>query len=743
VLLALVFAFLAPLPPRPAAAQAGGSKGSLDAQSAVTPVDPESAPRPESRAVRIDTPIVVDGFLDEPAWQQADTITGFIQNKPDPGYPATERTEVWIVYDERKLYVGAMLYDSEPDRITAHSLKREFNSGDEDVFGVVLDTFLDRRNGFMFGVNPHGAFRDAQVFDLGRDLNFDWEGVVERVGRINDEGWVVEMAIPFTTLRFNPTEGEQSWGLNFVRRIRRKGEDVFWAPLDRRFALFRSDQGGTLHGLSGLESGRNLSIKPYALAGTQRGLITGGADETELDGGFDVKWGLTRRLTLDLTFRTDFSQVEVDQEQVNLTRFSLFFPEKRQFFLENAGIFEFGDVPERGYRLGAGLADFRLFHSRRIGLFEGRPIPIHGGARMTGRIGGVQVGVLNMQTQATDVAPAENFSVARVRHTFFDAVQVGGMFTNRQITGTTTETRYNNSYGADVIVHMWQNLVIHSYLAGTSGRGTGENNTAARISAAWRGQLWDVSALYRTIGDSFNPEVGFVRRRGIRHSYATVGVHPQPDWRLVQELNPYVELHYFTNQASVLETRTATAGLNVDFLDRSRLTVTASDHFERLFGDFEVVPGAVIPVGSYDFAEGSVQYQSSRGRKLSGLVRLASGGFFSGTRRSALAGALWRPSHHFSLELNAEYNDIEIDGESFVADVYGARMEYGYSTRLFGSAFVQYNGASDEFVTNLRVNFIHAPLSDVFFVYIERRIAASWALLDRQVALKVTKLFQF
>ncbi len=693
--------------------------------------------------MRIDTPIVVDGFLDEPAWQQADTITGFIQNKPDPGYPATERTEVWIVYDERKLYVGAMLYDSEPDRITAHSLKREFNSGDEDVFGVVLDTFLDRRNGFMFGVNPHGAFRDAQVFDLGRDLNFDWEGVVERVGRINDEGWVVEMAIPFTTLRFNPTEGEQSWGLNFVRRIRRKGEDVFWAPLDRRFALFRSDQGGTLHGLSGLESGRNLSIKPYALAGTQRGLITGGADETELDGGFDVKWGLTRRLTLDLTFRTDFSQVEVDQEQVNLTRFSLFFPEKRQFFLENAGIFEFGDVPERGYRLGAGLADFRLFHSRRIGLFEGRPIPIHGGARMTGRIGGVQVGVLNMQTQATDVAPAENFSVARVRHTFFDAVQVGGMFTNRQITGTTTETRYNNSYGADVIVHMWQNLVIHSYLAGTSGRGTGENNTAARISAAWRGQLWDVSALYRTIGDSFNPEVGFVRRRGIRHSYATVGVHPQPDWRLVQELNPYVELHYFTNQASVLETRTATAGLNVDFLDRSRLTVTASDHFERLFGDFEVVPGAVIPVGSYDFAEGSVQYQSSRGRKLSGLVRLASGGFFSGTRRSALAGALWRPSHHFSLELNAEYNDIEIDGESFVADVYGARMEYGYSTRLFGSAFVQYNGASDEFVTNLRVNFIHAPLSDVFFVYIERRIAASWALLDRQVALKVTKLFQF
>jgi hypothetical protein len=575
----------------------------LGAPLAAASTDPEAFPRPSMRAVRTNDSILIDGILTEVAWARADSVIRFIQAMPDVGAPASEETVVRVLYDDQFLYIGAQLYDSDPAGITAQFLNQDFETHDDDVFAVTLDTFLDRRNSFMFLINPRGAVKDGQVFDNSRTTNLAWEGVIEVQTSMHDRGWTVELAIPFTTLRFDPNRGDQSWGMNFLRRLRRRNEDSYWAPLDRRSRVHTMALAGTLTGLSGLPRPRNLTLKPFGLLDRSSGTeLDQGEGGTGYDGGLDLKYGVTPRLTLDLTYRTDFSQVEVDQERVNLTRFSLFFPEKRDFFIENAGIFAFGDVAERNYRMGASPRDFTLFHSRRIGLYQGRPVPIVGGGRLTGRIGSVDVGLLNMQTEAASGLPAENFAVVRLRRTFGDILQVGGLFSSRNGLGRSANG-YNRSFGADANLRIKNNLLIHSYLAETDDPGQEGSQRAARVSAAYRDVLWDVSALFRSIGDAFDPGMGFVARKGIRHSYATVGVHPRPDIPGVNEINPYWELDYITNLESALETRTNTAGLGIAFLDGSQMTLSGSDRVEVIDEAFLVAGQGEIPEGRYSFRE--------------------------------------------------------------------------------------------------------------------------------------------
>ena len=456
-------------------------------------VDPETVPRPSVRARRTSGPISVDGFLNEPGWTKAEVITGFVQSKPNAGYPSSEHTEVRLLYDDETLYVGATLYYQDPDDITLHSLKRDFPSGEGDILGIAFDTYLDRSNAFMFGVNAGGAMVDLQTFDNGRDINFAWDGIADRAVRVHDEGWTAELAVPFSTLRFDPNQPDRAWGLNFVRRLRHRGEDSFWAPIDRRYSLNRMSEAGTLEGLPAMSGGLNLLIKPFALTARSSGEAAAESDATDFDAGLDVKYALSQGLALDLTYRTDFSQVEVDDEQVNLTRFSLFFPEKRDFFVENAGLFDFGDLPERGYRLGAGLEDFKLFHSRRIGLEGGRPVPVLGGGRLTGRVGDWGVGFLNMQTKGTEDVAAENFTALRLRRTVFGNLQIGGMFLNRDITEETLGGGYSRSLGADLYARFWDRMIVQSYLAGTIDDGERGNNRAARVSVAWRDQFLNTS----------------------------------------------------------------------------------------------------------------------------------------------------------------------------------------------------------------------------------------------------------
>jgi hypothetical protein len=736
------FAVLALLLPSPGASQASGHPGEGDVV-VTTPVDPEALPRPTARAARITGSIIVDGILDEEAWKDAEPITGFIQSMPDAGAPATEETVVKVLYDDERIYFGALMLDSEPQGIIHQFLEQDFETHDDDVFAVALDTFLDRRDSFMFLINPNGAVKDGQTFDNSRTTNLAWEGVIEVETTIHEEGWTVELAIPFTTLRFDPRENEQSWGMNFLRRIRRKNEDSYWAPVDRRTRVHTMAYAGTVSGFSGLPRPRNVSIKPFGLASNASGTLLDPLDEgAKSDFGMDLKWGVTPRLTLDLTYRTDFSQVEVDQEQVNLTRFSLFFPEKRDFFMENEGIFAFGDLAERNVRLGASPRDFTLFHSRRIGLSAGRPVPIEVGGRLTGRAGGFDVGLINMRTESAEGLPSESFTVARVRRSFFGGVQLGGLFATRDALGV-GEDLYNRSYGADLNITLGGNLFIHSYIAAVNFPGVEGNNRAARISAAFRDRLWDVSALYREIGDAFDPGLGFVARGGIRHSYGTVGMHPRPDIPGVNEINPYVEIHYITDLQSVLETREGNAGLGVLFSDGGELRTQVSDRFEAVDEPFSVAGRGEVLAGRYDFVDASLSYASNAARRLSGEVQLSGGGYFDGSRTSLTLSGAWRPSRHFAVDLQAQRNAISLPGNDFTADVFGTRLDFAGSRRLFLSSFLQYNAASEEIVTNIRLNFIHSPLSDLFLVYSERRAADRRVVLERGVTLKVTKLFSF
>ncbi len=710
---------------------------------AASPVDPNVVPRPTIRACRTADPIAIDGRLTERAWALADTATGFTTNLPRVGYPASEKTAVRVLYDERNLYVGMIAYDGEPGGLIVSGLEQDFQTHDSDVFAFSLDTYHDFQNAYLFATNPAGATFDAQVFNDSRDVNQTWEGVVHIETQRTDSGWTAEIAVPFTTLRFARTDGEQLWGINFMRRVRRRNEDGYWAAIDRQYRVHKMSLAGTLAGLSGLRQGRNLTLKPFLSVGRNSGELRADNGGSDVDWGFDVKYGLTQRLTLDATALTDFSQVEVDEEQVNLTRFPLFFPEKRDFFMENAGVFAFGDVAERNYRMGSSPQEFTLFHSRRIGLSEDRqPVPILGGARITGRLGGFTLGLLNVQTRESGEITPDNFTVARVRRTVFGNSDVGLMLIDRQANGSDTTGYYNRAVGVDANLRLLRHMLVHSYVAATDEPHVVGDRSAARLEVAWRDPVWDFSAFVKHVGGSFNPGVGFVKRSGVRQVFATVGAHPQPRVQQIVEFNPYADVTVISDLDWQLETRTLTGGLGVSFVDGGMLNVEYNRQLERL-SEPDAVLGVEIGAGEYRFGDAAISYTSSGGRMLSGTVRFSNGGFFDGSKTSLNLTAQLRPSYHLTIDASAQHNEITLSDTAFTADVFGGRVRYAHSTRLFLSALVQYNRSSDELVTNLRFNLIHAPLSDLFLVYTERRDLERGLLLDRVITAKVTRLFSF
>ncbi|MYJ68247.1 MAG: carbohydrate binding family 9 domain-containing protein, partial [Gemmatimonadetes bacterium] len=705
-------------------------------------------PRPTLEARRATGPITLDGTLNELAWSLADSTRGtFYQSIPDQGAPATERTVVRVLYDDERLYVGAVMYDSRPDLLVSAGMEQDFATQDSDIFGFALDTYLDRQNAFLFAVNPAGALFDAQAFNDQQSVNRAWEGEVEVSTRITDEGWVAEVAVPLTTLRFRATEGAQSWGLNFARRIRRISEDSQWAPLTRQFRIYKMSRAGTLTSLEGLRQGRNLWVKPFV-----NGVRTDGAQAASqgeaVEGGFDLKWGITPQFTLDFTALTDFSQVEVDEQQINLTRFSLFFPEKRDFFLENEGIFAFQDARVRNFRTGSGPQNFKLFHSRRIGLSAERtPVPIAGGVRLTGRAGGYAGGLLNMQTRDKGGSPAENSSVVRLRKNVLGSSDIGVMFVNRAGTGPEVAGDYNRSFGADANLRLaGGRMLLNTYLALTDEPGADGDRTAGLLEVAWRDPLWDASMLLKTVGDDFNPGVGFVARRGVRQGFVTLGAHPQPDIPRVRELNPYVDIDLYSDLKWALETREITPGLGVSFLDSGILTLEYAVSYERLAAETRIA-GASVPAGEYDFGAFTASYQSNLGRKVGGKLSITQGGFFDGERTSVGGSVTIRPSARLFVEGTAQRNRLTLAGRTFEANLFGGRVRLARDTRTFLSAFVQYNESADELQTNIRFNLIHAPLSDLFLVYSERRNPAPEAgeagLIDRAITVKFTKLLAF
>ncbi len=724
-----------------AAPPVGAQGPSID--RAPVAVNPETVARPSFRATRATTPIVVDGKLDDAAWATTALLTDFIQQLPSTGLPARFRTEVRVLYDANNLYVGAVNFDPEPSKAITVGLERDFVSSNSDIFGVVFDTFHDKRNSFLFLVNPKGAVRDEQTFNDSRNIVEAWDGISTVRTRQQDSSWTMEMTIPLKTLRFDATRDPQTWGINFIRRVRRVNETSYWAPLERQYRVHRMSKAGTMEGITGLKQGRNLQIKPYALAGNSVGAqVPSGSLGSRADIGGDLKYGVTPSLTLDLTVNTDFSQVEVDQQIVNLTRFGILFPERREFFIENSGSFTLGDVTERNYRMGASLSDFTLFNSRQIGLTkDGLPIPIAGGGRLTGRVGGWEVGLLDMQTQHAGTSPTENFAVARVRRNIFGNSDIGLLAANRQ--ATDSSGTFNRSYGVDANIRLLGNLIINSYLAMSDADTASSDGTAGRVSAAYRGKLWNTSAMYKRVSDNFDPGIGFVNRRGFQQTYATTGIHARPKLKGIQELNPYIEADVYTDLDGTAQSHQYTGVLDIFFQPDGQLKLEVNDWFDRLDRAFTPFPGRSIPMGRYAFRNAKATYTSTQRYPVYGNASLQVGDFYNGTNQTLSGGLTWRPRYDISFEGTYQHNDVTLPSGAFAADLGGLRVKYAYSTTLFGSTFVQYNTQSRSFVTNARLAWRYAPLSDVFLVYTERQNTFTNVRNERSVAIKVTRMAAF
>jgi hypothetical protein len=685
-------------------------------------------------ALYVEGPIVIDGNLDEREWSLAQPGGDFIQNEPRTGEPATEPTEVRLLYDDENLYVGVYCFDSAgPEGITVTEVKRDYRPFDNDHFSFVLDTFDDNRNGFLFGTNPEGAQREGQVEGDGGSTNFDWDAIWYVKAKITEQGWQAEFSVPFKSLRFKSLE-TQRWGVNFLRVIRRKNEQTYWSPLPRPYRLPRVSLAGELEGLIGVQQGRNLYVKPYLSAP----LVRREGDDVDFipEVGFDVKYGVTPGLTLDLTVNTDFSQVEADTQQINLTRFSLFFPEKREFFLENADLFQFGKSGS-GFRA---QRDLIPFFSRRIGLTGGEVVPILAGARLSGRVGQYRLGIVSMQADEFEETPSTNFSVVRVSRDILSKSDIGGIFVNKRV-----NDGYNNrTYGVDANLNFLQYLDISSYLLKTDTTGVSGKDKAADLNVEWNDPFWNLKAEHLSIQNNFNSEVGFVPRTGIRKSTGEVTVRPRPGEAIpwIREFRPSAAVEYITDQENVLETRQVDQNISISFEDSSNVWFTRRSRFERLDEPFEIREGQFISTGDYDFVEYTGSASSDRSRMFSAGTTIRRGDFFDGHKDSYQLEFAFRPDYHFATEVDWSREILDLPSGDFKTNLVTTRMNYSFTPKMFLDALIQYNSTVKEFASNLRFNFIYQPLSDLFLVYNERR-SSTGDVLDRALILKLTYIFDF
>ncbi len=702
-------------------------------------------------------PIVLDGKLDEPTWNSAPVASGFLQNEPREGEPATFDTEVRMLYDDQALYLGVFARDDEPQAIIVSDLKKDFNAAAGDAFLVVLDTFQDGRNGFVFATNPAGAKWDAQMANEGRESNANWDGIWEVRTRIAETGWYAEIRIPFRTLKFTNAD-PQTWGLNFQRRLRRRNEESFWSPLPRIYNIDRVSLAGSIDGLRQLHPGRNLRMKPYA-AGSSSTVGTSASDG-DFDAGVDLKYGLTTGLTLDATVNTDFSQVEADEQQVNLTRYSLLFPEKREFFLENSGIYQFG-LPSTGGSGGGGSAspaasgrqnsppDTRMFFSRQIGLSEaGAAIPILAGGRVTGHAGPLAVGALNIQQREQGLVPATNFTAIRLDRSVLANSDVGVIFLNKDTAGAA----YNRVAGADANFRFGQ-LSMGAYGVKTAAPetvvpGSGED-FSARANLNYQSRSWIVRGAYEAIGRRFRDELGFVPRVGVNHTAGYLRRNYRPKWASgigVREIGPHVHFDQFDRRDGTgTESRYFDGHLVLTMNDGGFFETGVNTNREGLLAPFLLNSARRVRVGPgvYDFNEYFALYRSNNSARFSYETRVSVGGLYDGTRNGYAVGPTIRVNEHFNASVSLQVNDIDLPDASYISTLIATRVNYAVNTRMFVNALVQYNNDTRQWSSNLRFNLIHRPLSDVFLVYNERRLDTTGDLVDRSVIAKLTWLLAF
>jgi hypothetical protein len=697
----------------------------LPAQSLKPTTEPAPLPSSSARvlnATAVRGTIVVDGRLDEAEWLAAPVASGFTQSEPRTGEPASESTEVRVLYDADRLYIGAYLHDRAPEGIVVNDIKKDFNSEQQDAFEVILDTFRDRRNGYVFMTNLAGARADRQVANEGREINTSWDAVWTVKTRRVDDGWIVEMAIPFRTLRFDFARAE-SWGINFSRRIRRVNEVSFWAPVPRAFNLARVSLAGELTGIAHDGTTRDLRVKPYVAGRTVR--ETGGVQSHSTgDVGVDVKYGVTPGLTLDLTLNPDFAQAEADEQQVNLTQFSQFFPEKREFFLENSGIFYVGDAA-RNNRVSLAPTpdeDMLLFFSRRIGLSpDGRDVAIPAGLRLTGSISGVTVGALSMRTQSTSASPGNQYSVLRLRRNLFTGSDVGVIAIDREGLGA-SGADWNRLVGIDANFRLPGNWDWNSYGVGSRKPGKSGGQYTYRTSLSHEGNFFHGKAGVLEIGSGFSDDVGYFRRTDTRKYILDVGVRPRPSSLAevgVREMHPHLTWAYYENLRGEMTAKNLHSGYTFFLNDGGFFELSANPNFQRIDAPFAISPSiAPIPAGSYGWTDYQLKGGTDASRALSATYTFITGGLWSGRQRTQQVVVSARPTSRLGASLGLSHTEgtLRTPDASFEALLWTTRVNYSFTTNMFFDALTQYDPRQHLLNANLRFNVIHHPLSDLFIV---------------------------
>jgi hypothetical protein len=702
-------------------------------------------------AARITEPITLDGRLDEPAWPRAGLATDFIQRQPRPGELSQDRTEVRFLYDGDNLYVGFWCFDSDPDRMFVNGLEQDFRHPQSDSVILTIDSLNDGQSGFEFATNPAGARYDTQFANNGDVNNADWDGVWDVKTSRTEEGWFAEFMIPFKTLRFSDSSS-QEWGVNMSRRILRVNEVANWSPIPTRYISQRVEYAGTLRGLEGVRQGRNLRLKPFLTGGLTQVRGADGQLRTvqafdrlkDQDGGVDLKYSLTPSLTLDATYRTDFAHVEVDQQQVNLTRFNLFFPEKRDFFLENSGIFSVG---QGDTRFGTGGARNLLpFFSRRIGLGPaGTPVPILGGARLSGKVRDYDVGFLQMRTERQGATAANNYTVGRVRRNLLRSSWIGALVTSREggVAGD-----YNRVYGTDAHFQLYDRLELDGYLLQSATPGRSGRSQARRFQTMWRDEELTINGEYNTVQPNFNPELGFVRRQDMVQYFGQVLWEPQlVESPTIRTLNFGTSLDYYEGSASGrLETRVQEGTVGISFDSGGSMTFAAEQTFDRFVQPLSIpagTPRATIPAGDHEFLAYTARFSTSAQRMLSGNGSITWGDFYDGRRTAVSGGVAFAPSYHLILNVGYERNDVTLANGSFVTNLFRTRSTYAFTPSLVLHAFIQYNADTSQVSSNIRFNWTHRPLSDLYLVYNDTRDTLTGLTRERALVLKFTQLFSF
>jgi hypothetical protein len=694
------------------------------------------------RAVRLTEPLRVDGRLDEPIYASVVPMSDFIQNDPAVGEPATERTDVWISFDADNIYVTVRAFESQPDRMIVNEMRRDSNAitQNENV-AFVFDTFYDRRNGVVFNINPLGGRMDGQ-FSNESNYNGDWNPVWDLAVSRFEGGWAAEAAVPFTSLRFSPGTSPL-WGFNARRINRWKNEVSFLSPVPTGAGIggiFRASSAATLVGLE-TPRARNLDVKPFVISDVTSNALAIPRLNHKLSGdfGLDVKYGLTAGLTADLTYRTDFAQVEADEQQVNLTRFSVFFPEKREFFLENQGLFQFGGAS------GNGNVPF-TFYSRRIGLDSGLEVPIQVGGRLSGRVGDFGVGLINVQTEVTDTSPATNFSVARVRRDILRRSSVGAILTRRSV--STRGPGSNDLYGLDGRFAFYQNVTINTYWAKTQTGGLNGSDTSHRVMYQYNGDRYGLTVHNLRVGKDFNPEAGFLFRSDFSKYFAQARFSPRPRGsRIVRKYSFQGQVDDIENaSAGYVESRTREGEFRVDFQNSDSLEIVYLDTYEGLVAPFKIASGVTIPVGAYSFGNLRTAFSFGQQRSISGTAFLERGGFWEGEKTSfGFSGGRAKVTPQLAIEPSLSINRVTLPFGAFTTKLVSSRLTYTVTPLMFVSGLVQYNSSSHSLSSNVRLRWEYQPGSELFVVYNEGRDTdrpGFPGLQSRALIVKFNRLFR-